>query len=66
MDKIKSLIRSFVAVLITMIGVYFFHFYMANGVSIVSIILGILGFIILHPAVKKWENILGEPDAKKE
>ncbi len=49
-----------------MIGVYFFHFYMVNGISIVSIILGILGFLILHPAVKKWESILGKPDANEE
>ncbi len=49
-----------------MIGVYFFHFYMVNGISIVSIILGILGFLILHPAVIKWESILGKPDANEE
>jgi hypothetical protein len=66
MEKVKSFLRSFGAVFITMIGVYFFHFYMANGISIVSVVLGILGFIILYPAVKKWENILGKPDANRE
>jgi hypothetical protein len=66
MQKVKDFLRSFVAILITMIGVYFFHFYMVNGISIVSIILGILGFLILHPAVKKWESILGKPDANEE
>lgn len=53
-----SLLKSMVSVLIVMLGVYFYSFYLRNELSITSIFLGILGFFILFPAIKKWDELL--------
>lgn len=57
MKRIASLFRGFVSVLMVMVGVYLMNFYVTNELSILSVLLGIVGFIILHPAVKKWDEI---------
>ena len=58
MKKIVDLLKSFVAVLIVMTGTVLLNFYITHRFSILSIILGIIGFAILFPAVKKWEKTL--------
>ena len=61
MNKIKEIFKSFVAVLVVMIGVLCLNFYITHHLSIVSILIGGLGFFILFPAIKKWEkNIWGD------
>jgi hypothetical protein len=39
-----------------MIGAYFLSFYVINEISFTSIILGVIGFLIIYPAIDKWEN----------
>jgi hypothetical protein len=63
MKKIKELLKSFVAVLVVMIGVICLNFYMTHTIGIVSILVGGLGFFILYPAVKKWEKTIWGEDA---
>jgi hypothetical protein len=63
MKKIKELLKSFVAVLVVMIGVICFNFYITHTIGIVSILIGGLGFFILYPAVKKWEKTIWGEDA---
>jgi hypothetical protein len=63
MEKIKELLKSFVAVLVIMIGVICLNFYMTHTIGIVSILVGGLGFFILHPAVEKWKKRIWGKDA---
>ena len=61
MNKIKEIFKSFVAVLVVMIGALCLNFYITHNFSISSILIGGLGFFILFPAIKKWEkNIWGD------
>jgi hypothetical protein len=66
MTRIKSFLRSFVAVFIVMFGSYLTGFYLRNEISFTSIFCGILGFFILFPAIKKWDQMLGGSDANKD
>ncbi len=59
MKKIVDFLRSFFAVIIVVIGTLSFNFYITHKLSIISVILGIIGFVILFPAVKKWEKTFG-------
>jgi hypothetical protein len=63
MNKIKEILKSFVATLVVVIGVICLNFYMTHTIGIVSILVGGLGFFILHPAVKKWEKTIWGEDA---
>jgi hypothetical protein len=58
MKKIKDLFKSFIAVLIVMLGSYLTNFYLTHEFSFTGILIGSIGFIILFPAVKKWEEVL--------
>jgi hypothetical protein len=58
MKKIKDLFKSFIAVLIVMLGSYLTNFYLTHEFSFTSILFGSIGFIILFPALKKWEEVL--------
>jgi hypothetical protein len=62
-EKIKSFLRSFGAVLIVMLGTYLMGFYIKNEISFTSVFCGIIGFFILFPAIKKWDQMLGGPNA---
>jgi len=62
----KKFIISFVATLIVMTGVYLISFYLKHGFSFISIILGIVGFFVVYPAIQRWEKILGGDDAKSK
>ena len=66
MQKIKNFLKSFVAVLIVMLGSYLTAFYLKNEFSFTSVICGIIGFLILFPAIKKWEKTLWGSDANQE
>jgi hypothetical protein len=37
-----------------------------NEVSFTSVFSGIIGFLIIFPAIKKWENLLWGTDAKED
>ncbi len=58
MQKIKSFFKSFISVMIVMLGVYLTTFYLKNDLSFTSVICGIIGFLILVPAVNKWDETL--------
>ena len=66
MKKIKDFFKSFVAVTIVMLGAYLLTFYMKNEISFTSVFSGIIGFLIIFPAIKKWEQLLWSTDAKKD
>jgi L-lactate permease len=58
MKKIKDFFKSFIAVAIVMLGSYLISFYLRNEVSFTSVFCGIIGFLIIFPAIKKWEETL--------
>jgi L-lactate permease len=66
MKKIKDFFKSFVAVLIVMLGCYLTSFYIRNEISFTSVFSGIIGFLIIFPAIKKWEKLLWGTDANQE
>jgi hypothetical protein len=66
MKKIKEFLKSFVAVVIVTLGAYLLTFYVKNEVSFTSVFSGIIGFLIIFPAIKKWENLLWGTDAKED
>ena len=66
MQKLKDFLKGFVATLIVMLGVFFFNFYMTHQFGFVSLIVGLCGFFILYPAVKRWENILSGKNANQD
>lgn len=49
-----------------MLGSYLTGFYLKNEFSFTSVICGIIGFLILFPAIKKWEETLWGTDANQE
>jgi L-lactate permease len=66
MEKIKDFFKSFVAVLIVMLGCYLTSFYIRHEISFTSVFSGIIGFLIILPAIKKWEKLLWGTDANQE
>ena len=48
-----------------MLGVFLLNFYLTNPVGIVSIVIGTLGYFILHPAVDKWNTRIWGDDANE-
>ena len=66
MKKIKDFLKSFVAVVIVMLGCYLTSFYIRHEISFTSVFSGIIGFLIIFPAIKKWEKLLWGADAKEE
>jgi hypothetical protein len=55
-NTILNFLMSFMSIIIVMIGAYFLSFYVINEISFTSIILGVIGFLIIYPAIDKWEN----------
>jgi len=53
---ILDLFIGFLASCITMLGGYFVTFYFMEGISFTSIILGLIGYFIIFPAIQKWEE----------
>jgi hypothetical protein len=49
-----------------MLGAYLLTFYMKNEFSFTSVFAGIIGFLIIFPAIKKWEQTLWGADAKED
>jgi hypothetical protein len=66
MKRIKSFFKSFVSVLIVMLGAYLTGFYLRNEFSFTSVTCGIIGFFILFPAIKKLNETLWGSDANQE
>lgn len=64
MKKMLNILKNFVSVVIVMLGAFLTHFYLSNEISVVSILVGIVGFIILFPAIKKWNQTLWGDDIK--
>ena len=55
-NTILNFLMSFMSIVFVMIGAYFLSFYVINEISFTSIILGVIGIIIIYPAIDKWEN----------
>lgn len=53
-DFLKGTISS----IIVMIGCFLMNFYLNQPLSVVSIFCGLLGFLILYPAIEKWKGFL--------
>lgn len=66
MKKVKDFLKGLVATLIVMLGAFLLNFYLTNPFGIVTLLTGICGFLILYPAVKKWEGILTSKNANQE
>ena len=44
------------SIIVVIIGAYFLSFYVINEISFTSIILGVIGILIIYPAIDKWES----------
>ena len=55
-NTILNFLMSFISIIVVMIGAYFLSFYVINEISFTSIILGVIGILIIYPAIDKWEN----------
>ena len=55
-NTILNFLMSFMSIVFVMIGAYFLSFYVINEISFTSIILGVIGILIIYPAIDKWEN----------
>lgn len=55
MNKILGLFIGTIATVIVMLGGYFLTIYTQKEISLVTIGLGILGFLIVYPAIERWE-----------
>lgn len=55
-NTILNFLMSFMSIIVVMIGAYFLSFYVINEISFTSIILGVIGILIIYPAIDKWES----------
>jgi len=55
MNKILGLFIGTIATIIVMLGGYLLSLYAQKEISLVTIGLGILGFLIVYPAIERWE-----------
>lgn len=55
-NTILNFLMSFMSIVFVMIGAYFLSFYVINEISFTSILLGVIGILIIYPAIDKWEN----------
>jgi len=58
MNKVLDFFKEILATIFVMLGVALISFYVTNPLGILSFILGLLGFFILYPAIKKWKEFL--------
>ena len=62
MKKVKDFFKTFISVIIVMIGASLTNTYLSESFSFKSVMFGIVGFLILYPAIKKWNNTLWGDD----
>lgn len=58
MKKTINFFKRSVSVSIVMLGVYLFSFFIYNDISFTSVFCGILGFLILFPAIIDWDKTI--------
>jgi hypothetical protein len=58
MKRIKNFLKSLVSILIVFLGSYFVSFYLTNEISFTSVFVGIIGLLIIQPAITKWNEML--------
>lgn len=62
--QLKSYLKAFVAVIIVFAGAMATAYYLANTISVSSVLIGLAGFAILWPAmdayIKWFNNLFGE------
>jgi FtsH-binding integral membrane protein len=54
--QILKLLATFLATIIVMVGTFLVIYFMKQDMSIVSFLVGCLGFVILSGALKQWED----------
>jgi len=61
MEKFKSTLVTILSLMFTMMGFIFVLYYIQNEMSILSFMIGILGFMITFlPAHEKWKEFFKE------
>jgi len=55
MNKIVDFFVGFIATVIVMLGGYLMNLYAQKEISVVTILLGVIGFFIVYPAIERWE-----------
>ena len=58
MKKTINFLKSVVSVSIVMFGVYLMSFYINNEISFTSVFVGIIGLLILFPAILRWDKTI--------
>ena len=58
MKRTLNFLKGFTTLAIVMFGAYLLSFYIQNGISFTSVFCGIIGFLILFPAINEWDKTL--------
>jgi len=58
MKNFKEFLKSMISIMIVMLGAYLTSFYIQHEISFTSVFVGIIGFFILFPAMKRWDRVL--------
>lgn len=58
MNTVINFLKGVVSTIFVMIGCFLMNFYLNQPLGIVSIFCGLLGFLILYPAVDKWKETI--------
>jgi len=58
MKKTINFLKSVVSVSIVMFGAYLMSFYINNEISFTSVFVGIIGLLILFPAILRWDKTI--------
>ena len=58
MNTVINFLKGVVSTIFVMIGCFFMNFYLNHPLGFVSIFCGLLGFLILYPAVDKWKETI--------
>ena len=62
--QLKSYLKAFVAVVIVFAGAMATAYYLNHNISFSSVLIGLAGFVVLHPAmdayIKWFDNLFGK------
>ena len=58
MKRTINFLKSAISVSIVMLGAYLVSFYINNNISFTSVFFGIMGLLILFPAITGWDKTI--------